>query len=144
MNRIVPYMSCVTHFRELFEIVPFLRTRRVRETIVDTEAVSLLRSATNDEAAYQTARDLMRLARDRGDHETATLYTRVAIRIAEITGRAIGKGVSPRYGQPTRVIEGDRTKRICRWRASATQLDCERRGGDQGNLSLTVSRARCS
>jgi hypothetical protein len=105
-------MSCVTHFREIFDIVPFLRTRRVRETIVDTETISLLRSATNDEAAYQTARDLMRLARDRGDHEMATLYTRVAVRIAEITGRAIGKGISPRYGQPTRVIEGDRTKRI--------------------------------
>jgi hypothetical protein len=112
MTQIVPYMSHMIYFRELLDIVPFLRTRRVRETIVDTETVSLLRSATNNEAAYQTARDLMRLARDRGDHETAMLYTRVAIRIAEITGRAIGKGVSPRYGQPTRVIEGDRTKRI--------------------------------
>lgn len=112
MNRIVLYMSRVTLFRDLFDIVPFLRTRRISETVVDTETVSLLRSATNDEAAYQTARDLMRLARDRGDNEIATLYTRVAIRIAEITGRAIGKGVSPRYGQPTRVIEGDRTKRI--------------------------------
>jgi hypothetical protein len=112
MNRILPYMSCVTHFRNLLDIVPFLRTRRIRETIVDTETISLAQSATNDEAAYQTARDLMRLARDRGDHETAMLYMRVAIRIAEITGRAIGKAISPRYGQPTRVIEGDRTKRI--------------------------------
>jgi hypothetical protein len=112
MNRIVPYMSRVTLFRDLFDIVPFFRTRRMRETIVDTETVSLLRSTTNDEAVYQSARDLMRMARDRGDHEMATLYTGVAIRIAEITGRAIGKGVSPRYGQPTRVIEGDRTKRI--------------------------------
>ena len=80
MNRIVPYISRVTHFRDLFDIVPFLRTRRMRETIVDTETVSLLRSMTNDEAAYQTARDLMRLARIRGDHEMATLYTRRANR----------------------------------------------------------------
>lgn len=105
-------MSHVALFRDLFDIVPFLRTRRIRETFVDTVTVSLFRPATNYEAAYQTARDLMRLARDRGDHEMATLYTRVAIRIAEITGRAIGKGVSPRYSQPTRVIEGDRTRRI--------------------------------
>ena len=112
MNRIEPYMSRVTLFRDLFDVVPFLRRWRVQETIVDTETVSLLRSAANDEAAYQSARDLMRLARDRGYHEMATLYTRVAIRIAEITGRAIGKGVSPRYGKPTRVVEGDRTKRI--------------------------------
>lgn len=105
-------MSRVPLLRDLFDIVPFLRTRRVREAVIDTETVSLLGSATNNEAAYQSARDLMRLARNRGDHEMAMLYTGVAIRIAETTGRAIGKGVSPRYGEPTRVIEGDRTKRI--------------------------------
>ena len=93
-------------------MMPFMRIRRAQECIVDGEAISLIRSSANDEAAYQTARRLMRMARERGDQETMTLYTRVALRIADVTGRAIGKGVAPRYGQPTRVIEGDRTKRI--------------------------------
>ncbi len=92
-------------------MLPFMRLRRAQEAIIDAEAISLIRSAADDEAAYQTARQLMRMARDRGDRQATQLYARVAVRIADVTGRRIGpnRDVGERYGPPTRQIEGERT-----------------------------------
>jgi hypothetical protein len=107
-----PYLLQVTLFRTLADMLPFMRFRRAQEAVVDAEAISLIRSAADDEAAYQTARQVMRAARERGDRESARLYARVAVRIADVTGRQIGsdRDVGGRYQDPTRVIEGERTK----------------------------------
>jgi hypothetical protein len=90
-----------------------MRLRRAQEAVVDSEAISLIRSAADDEAAYQQARQVMRLARERGDVESARLYARVAVRIAEVTGRQIGQAsdVGARYQEPTRELDGERTRR---------------------------------
>ncbi len=109
-----PYLRSVTFFRSLVDMLPFMRLRRAQEAIVDAEAISLIRSASDDEAAYQTARSLMRMAREQGDRQATTLYARVAVRIADVTGRRIGPGrdVGERYGEPTREIDGERTRRL--------------------------------
>ncbi len=88
--------------------LPIISQYRRRRALIDAEAISLLRSAVDSEAAYQTARKLMRLARERGDRTTETMFAKAAVRIASVTGRAIGKGISPRYAMPTHVIEGER------------------------------------
>ena len=95
-------------------MLPFMRLRRAQEAIVDAEAISLIRASADDEAAYQTARKLMRMARDEGDRQATTLYARVAVRIADVTGRRIGsdRDVGERYGEPTREIDGERTRRL--------------------------------
>jgi hypothetical protein len=54
----------------------------------------------------------MRLAREKSDRNAETLYAKVAVRITSVTGRAIGKGISPRYATPTHVIDGDRIVRM--------------------------------
>jgi hypothetical protein len=51
---------------------------------------------------------MMRLARERGDGADEAFHAKVAVRIAAVTGRAIGKGISPRYGVPTHRISGER------------------------------------
>jgi hypothetical protein len=101
---------------KLFSFVdffPFTPVRRAHEAFVDAEAISLIRSAKDDETAYQQARQVMRLARERGDFQAAKLYTRIAIRISEVTGRQIGPSdaVGERYQEPTRRIDADKTVR---------------------------------
>jgi hypothetical protein len=88
--------------------LPVIGPHRRRRAVIDAEAIRLVRSTTSAESAYRSARDLMRLARERGDGADEALYSRVAVRIAAVTGRSIGKGVSPRYGVPTHRIHGDR------------------------------------
>lgn len=101
----------MTFFHALLDLIPFMRLRRAKAAIVDAEAISLIRSSADDEAAYQTARKLMRMAREQGDRQATQLYSLVAVRIAEVTGRQIGKEIEGnRYGPPTRVIDGDRTR----------------------------------
>lgn len=101
----------MTSFRALLDLIPFVRFRRAKAAIVDMEAISLIRSSADDEAAYQTARKLMRMAREQDDRQATQLYSLVAVRIAEVTGRQIGKEIEGnRYGPPTRVIDGDRTR----------------------------------
>lgn len=58
--------------------------------VADAEAFALLQANDDGEAAYRQARDLARLARQRGELGGAKLYARVAIQIAAITGRRIG------------------------------------------------------
>jgi hypothetical protein len=49
--------------------------------------------------------------REQGDRQATQLDSLVAVRIAEVTGRQIGKEIEGnRYGPPTRVIDGDRTR----------------------------------
>lgn len=50
----------------------------------------------------------MRLARETGDRQAAAIYAKVAVTIASVTGRAIGKDISPRYATPTHSIDGER------------------------------------
>jgi hypothetical protein len=91
-------------------MIPLMRLRRAQEAIVDAEAIFLIRGHSTDEAAYQAARNVMRLARKGGDRESAQLYARVAMRIAALTGRQIGpsQDVGDRYQEPKRLIKGDR------------------------------------
>lgn len=103
----------MTFFRALHDLIPFVRFRRAQAAFVDAEAISLIRSSADDEAAYQTARKLMRMAREQGDRQATKLYSLVAVRIAEVTGRQIGKEIEgDRYGPPTRVIDGERTRPV--------------------------------
>jgi hypothetical protein len=95
----------------LIDLIPRLRRGRAQEVVVDVEAISLIRTSENDEAAYQTARAVMRLAREKHDRSTEQLFARIAVRIADVTGRQIGpsREVGDRYQAPKRQIEGDRT-----------------------------------
>jgi hypothetical protein len=95
------------------EFFPFTRVRRAQEAFVDAEAISLIRSAKDDETAYQQARQVMRFVHELGDFQTAKTYTRIAIRISEATGRQIGPSdaVGERYQEPTRRIDADKTVR---------------------------------
>ena len=106
-----PYVFDMALFRSLFDMLPVMRLRRAQEAVVDAEAISLIRSAADDEAAYRAAREIMRVAHERGDRESARLFARVAMRIAAVTGRQIGQSrdVGERYQQPTLRIKGDRT-----------------------------------
>jgi hypothetical protein len=92
----------------LFERLPLIGPWCRRQALIDSEAISLLQSAADPEDAYQTARKLMRLAREQGDQVTESLFAKIAVRIACVTGRVIGKGISPRYAMPTYMIDGDR------------------------------------
>ncbi len=49
----------------------------------------------------------MREAREQKDWHAERTFAQVAVRIAEVTGRAIGKGASPRYGKPRHRIESE-------------------------------------
>jgi hypothetical protein len=105
----------MTFFRALLDLIPLMRLRRAQAAIVDAEAISLIRSSADDEAAYQTAHKLMRMAREQDDRQATKLYSLVAVRIAEVTGRQIGKEIEGnRYGPPTRVVDGDRTRPVSR------------------------------
>jgi hypothetical protein len=118
VNTVAFYLTLFSHYiaimpslHALLDRLPVIGPFRRRELVVDAEAISLIRASTDDEAAYQTARDLMRLARDRADHRAETLYAKVAVRIADVTGRRIGKGgPEPRYGIPSREIDGEVTR----------------------------------
>ncbi len=83
--------------------------------MVDEQAIQLLKKLER-EAAYQQARDLQRAAQTEGDHQTARFFARVAICIADLTGRQIGpvdrSDPSPRYGRARRQINGQRTRRV--------------------------------
>lgn len=102
--------------RALLNLIPIIHRRRAREAAVDAEALWLIRAHDTGEAAYQQARDVARLARERGDRDGAWLYARVAMRIADVTGRRIGPIDSgqQRYVEPTRKIDGERTKPVSR------------------------------
>lgn len=102
--------------RALLDLIPFIHRRRAREAVVDAEAVWLIRAHDTGEAAYQQARDVSRLAREQGDRDSAWLYARVAMRIADVTGRRIGPIDSgqQRYVEPTRKIDGEGTKPVSR------------------------------
>lgn len=76
--------------RSLLDFIPFVRVWRAREAVADAEASALLQANADGEAAYGQARDLARLARQRGDVEAARLYARTAVRIAAMIGRRIG------------------------------------------------------
>jgi hypothetical protein len=93
--------------------IAFFRRREELDEVIDAETIGLLGEA-DEEAAYQTARELMRLARERGDHSVERLYGKVAVRIAEITGRQIGPKAyeDNRSISPKRRIEGGRTLKI--------------------------------
>lgn len=99
----------VTH---LLDVLPIIGTIRRRRALIDVEAISLLRSSPDAESAYQTARNLMRLAREQGDKKATSLYAKVAVRIAALSGRKIGPvdHGEHRYGEATRQIDGERTR----------------------------------
>jgi hypothetical protein len=108
---VLPYLSIMLTVPDILDRLPIIGTWRRRALFIDAEAISLIREARDNETAYQTARNLMRLARARGDREATALYSRVAVRIADVTGRRIGKGgPEPRYGIPSREIDGEVTR----------------------------------
>jgi len=101
-----PLITC------LLDGLPFIGTIRRRRALIDAEAISLLRSSPDAESAYQTARDLMRLAREHGDKKATRLYAKVAVRIASLTGRKIGPvdHGERRYSESRRQSDGERTR----------------------------------
>lgn len=86
---------------------------RWRHREIDDTAIEFFR-AHDPEEAYQLARRLMRLARTEGDPVMERFHARVAVRISELTGRRIGRSGSGNalYGEPTRIIDGERTMRV--------------------------------
>lgn len=95
-------------FRAILDLIPFMHLRQAQAAIVDAEAISLIRSSADDEAAYQTARKLMRMAREQDDRQATKLYSLVAVRIAEVTGRQIGSIVPLRFDLIPEVLSGTR------------------------------------
>jgi hypothetical protein len=96
-------------FRELLNLVDRWRPR---EKLIDQLAIEFLQDH-DPENAYQQARKLMRLSRAKGDRSMEKLHAKVAVRIAALIGRRIGgRGAGDAlYGQPTRMIDGERTLR---------------------------------
>ncbi len=92
----------------LLDRLPVIGHLRRRQAVIDMLAITLLRTSASAEDAYQAARQSMRDARDRRDWHAERTFAKVAVRVAEVTGRAIGKGMSPRYGEPTHRIEDER------------------------------------
>jgi hypothetical protein len=97
-------------FRELLN---FIDRYRPRERLIDQLAIEFLQDH-DPEVAYQQARKLMRLSREKGDRAMEKLHAKAAVRIAALTGRRIGgrDAGDALYGQPTRMIDGDRTLRL--------------------------------
>jgi hypothetical protein len=95
----------------MLDLLPIIGPLRRRRALINAEAIALIRTSVDDEAAYKAARELMRRAREQGDRNAEILYSKVAVTIAAVTGRAIGKGISPRYAQPTHRIDGEQIVR---------------------------------
>ena len=68
---------------------------RAYNQLVDQEATALVER--EGAAGYYTARQLARLARDRGDPEAAKLWSRIARRVADNTGLVPGRS---KIGRP--------------------------------------------
>ncbi len=103
----------------LLDRLPVIGHLLRRQATIDMLAITLLRTSASAEDAYQAARQSMRDARVRRDWHAERTFANVGVRIAEVSGRAIGKGASPRYGEPTHRIEGER---IIRSRTPATTV----------------------
>lgn len=65
-------------------LLSWLSRRRQYRALVNAEATRL--AGAEGGAGYYTARQLARAARNRGDREAAKLWSRVAHRIADLTG----------------------------------------------------------
>jgi len=96
-------------------LAAWFQLQRELERLIDEETISLVRSRDPEEA-YQIARTLERKKRSDGDARMARYFAKVAMRVADLTGRTIGPvdGYSgqSRYGAPRRRITNGRTKRI--------------------------------
>lgn len=68
---------------------------RAYNHLIDQEATALVEK--QGAGGYYTARQLARLSRDRGDHEAAKLWSRVARRVADNTGLVPGRS---KIGRP--------------------------------------------
>jgi len=66
----------------------WLARRREHQALVDAEATRLVE--TEGGAGYYTARQIARLARDRGDRDAARFWSRVARQVAARTGLVPG------------------------------------------------------
>lgn len=105
-------MGFLTWFSE-----SFLRTIRWREldVLVDQEAISLVETREKEDA-YQTARALERARQTEGGWRMARFFAKVAVRVADLTGRRIGPvdtyGGESRYGPARRRVNNGRTERI--------------------------------
>jgi hypothetical protein len=62
---------------------------------IEVEATTLIKD--HGEAAYDAARAAMREARNRGDGGLEKFFAKVAVAIAERTGRQIGEDTATRY-----------------------------------------------
>lgn len=71
------------------------RRWRARHLQIDADASSLIEQ--HGDAAYYSARDYAREARNLGDRLTDQHWSRVAVRIAERIGHKIGETVADRY-----------------------------------------------
>lgn len=76
----------------------WLARRRDYQALVDAEATRLVE--TEGGAGYYTARQVARLARERGDQKAVELWSRVARQVADRTGLMPGHS---KIGRP----EGD-------------------------------------
>lgn len=101
--------------RWLAEAAGWFARRRELERLIDEEAIALVEERDQEEA-YQTARTLERTKRAEGDVRMGRYFAKVAVRVADLTGRQIGPidayGGQSRYGPPRRRIANGRTERM--------------------------------
>ena len=69
-------------------LLSWLARRRAYQAVIDAEATRLVDA--EGEAGYYTARQVARLARERGDAPTARLWSRVARQVVDRTGLVPG------------------------------------------------------
>lgn len=70
-------------------LLGWIRRRRALRNAIVSEAAALLEA--NGDMAYPNARLLARTARERGDAELDRYWSRVAVAIADKTGKVIGQ-----------------------------------------------------
>ena len=99
----------------LLDWLPWIANWHARRALVEAEAIELVARHAPEEA-YQLARSLMKFARSKDDDTMDAFYSKVALIVADLTGRNIGPidtyAGQERYGPPRREIVGDRTRRV--------------------------------
>lgn len=99
--------------KSTIERLPIIGSWLARRRAVDAETIQILGELV-EEDAYQRARALSRLAREKRDHEMEVFFRKVARRISQVTGRRVGPKEygERRYGDPTHRIDGEEIVRI--------------------------------
>jgi hypothetical protein len=79
-------------------MIGWLKKQKSYGQLLETEAEQLVRD--HGDAAYEAAPAAVRRARDDGDAGLEKFFAKVAVTVADRTGRAVGEDTATRYLTP--------------------------------------------